>query len=131
MSLGNVQVKSGQRVAGRYRRGGRNASELKLAVHAVIVYRNATMLIATDLASGRVVSVYAECFDPRAFSVSDGLKEDALDVSSYYITSGSRAFSFLEELPKEDQEWAAIVGGKPVKAFKHLEYAVIPIVLKD
>ncbi|NIV33068.1 MAG: hypothetical protein GWN58_27565 [Anaerolineae bacterium] len=131
MSLSHVEVKSGQRIAGRYRRGGREAGELKLAVHAVIVYRNATMLIGTDLASGRVISVYAECFDPREFTVSDGVEGDELDVSNYYITTGSRAFSFLEEPSEEDREWAELLGGKPVSTFKNLESAVIVITAPD
>ena len=129
MPLGNVQVKPGQRLTSRYRRGGRDARVIKLAVHAIIRFNQATMLIGTDLEQGRVASVYAECFDPRAIEVSDGVEGDELDVSSFYITTGSKAFSFLEQPADEDREWATMLGGKPVSEFENLEYAVLTTVV--
>lgn len=125
MSVSTIQLESGQRVKGLYRRGGRDSRELELAVNAIINYNGSAMLVGTDLGNGRVIAVYAECFHPAHVEVSDGIEGDALDVSAYFITTGTRAFSFLEKPSDVDASWARIMGGKPMSEFEQLAHALL------
>lgn len=116
MKLSSVEVKAGQRVSGRYKRGGRDASDLSIAVAAPIVYRGAGMLVGTNLATGAIIGVYVDAFDPRSVKVEDGVEGDAFDVEGLYLTSGTRAFAFIESVKPEDREWAEALDGKPIES---------------
>jgi len=124
MSLGSIQVKSGQVVSGRYRRANYNeAVEVSVEVARSIAYRNGTLLIGTSLVGegrGKIVGVYAGCFDPRNVKVEDGSGEPA-DLRGFYIGADYQTFGFIKHVPDTDFEWIEIAGGKPVLDIEHIE----------
>lgn len=126
MALSSITVKPGQVVSGRYRRGGRGAREVSVEVAAIVPYRYSTMLIGTSMDNGRIIGVYSDCFDPYNVSArpADG---DVAELKGYYLTVGSNAFNFLQQVEEEDARWVQAAGGTLVEELAHLEEAVIPV----
>ena len=124
--LATISVKAGDRLTGRYKRSNREANAVDLQVEATIVYSSArgatAMVIGTnlDLAGifgGQRVGLRASCFDPRGLVHTADFEKSDIDPDAVYLTPGSDAFAFVEEVKPEDREWAEMMGGKSISAF--------------
>jgi hypothetical protein len=124
--LATIEVRAGDRLAGRYKRSNREANAVDLQVEATIVYTSARgstgMLIGTNLDltgifGGQRVGLRASCFDPRGLAHTPGFEASDIDPEGIYLTPGSDAFAFVEEVKPEDREWAEMMGGQPISAY--------------
>jgi hypothetical protein len=134
--LSSIVVKAGDRLTGRYKRSNREATGVDLQVEAAIVYPStrgpAAMLIGTNLDvagsfGGQRVGLRASCFDPRGLVHTAGFEQSDIDPDAIYLTPGSDAFAFVEEVKPEDRPWAEMMGGKPITGFlvDSLQVAVV------
>jgi len=134
--LAVLTVRAGDRLVGRYKRSNREANVVDLQVEATIVFPStrgpSAMLIGTnlDLAGtfgGQRVGLRASCFDPRGLVHTANFEASDIDPEAIYLTPGSDAFAFVEEVKAEDRPWAEMMGGKPISGFvvDSLQLAVV------
>jgi len=119
----------GKVVSGRYKRAGREASEMAIEVSAHVVipdtrgnrvpYYFGTRL--DSAAAGNVMLVRSNCFKPDSVKVAPATSFkpiEGLAEGEWFVTPPSEAnasFAYVERVKDpSDQQWAASLGGKPL-----------------
>ena len=122
------QLMAGKVIEGQYKRAGRESTEVRLEVTAVLVLPTGRGNVAyafgtrTDAEKAGVIALMRlDAFRPSSIVVSDADNFKPIEgyaEGEWYATAGSVSFGYPERVSAKDVAWALECGGKPLKSFE-------------
>lgn len=109
----HIEIGKNVVLSGRYRRAGRDSTQVTLLVHQPFLRDGRAYLVATNLANGAVQAYRADCFWPRSIALR-AAEEAPLDLSNAFVAVGSGAFGFVDFVNAADVDFAHDMGAQPL-----------------
>lgn len=126
-----IEVRAGQRIEGRYKAAGANATTMAVEISGVIESQNRTYVIGTRMdgdRAGTLVAISPLCFDPRQVEVEDVEDFEGVDMETIFVSRVfGGPFAFVEQVDAEDVAWAEARGAKCAAHFA-IDHANVMVV---